>query len=55
MPAPDTLLTLRPISTDVNKVTNNGVHLIDEVEIGARRTEGPTSPDDSAAGTLFAG
>jgi hypothetical protein len=51
VPAPDTLLTLHPISTDVNKVANDDAHLIDPIEIGARRTEGPTSPDDSGART----
>ena len=69
VPAPDTLLTLHPISTDVNKVANDDAHLIDPVELGARRTEGPTSPDGTGArrtegptspdgtatGTLFAG
>jgi putative SOS response-associated peptidase YedK len=38
-PAPNELLTMHPISTDVNKVSNNGAHLID-----------PTDPE---AGTLF--
>ena len=41
VPAPDTLLTLHPISTDVNKVANDDPHLID--------------PIDPAVGTLFAG
>jgi putative SOS response-associated peptidase YedK len=47
VPAPDTLLTLHPISTDVNKVANDDAHLIDP--IGARRTEGPTSPEGIGA------
>jgi putative SOS response-associated peptidase YedK len=41
VPAPNELLTLHPVSTDVNKVTNDEPGLIDQ-----------TDPD---AGTLFAG
>jgi putative SOS response-associated peptidase YedK len=40
-PAPNELITLRPISTEVNKVSNDDPHLLDPVE-----------PDE---GTLFAG
>jgi putative SOS response-associated peptidase YedK len=32
VPAPDDLLTLRPVSTEVNNVRNQGPHLIDPVE-----------------------
>ena len=32
VPAPNELLTMHPISTDVNKVSNNGVHLIDPID-----------------------
>jgi putative SOS response-associated peptidase YedK len=39
VPAPNELLTMHPISMDVNKVSNNGAHLID--------------PIDPEAGTLF--
>lgn len=32
VPAPSALIQLRPVSTDVNSVRNNGPHLIDEAE-----------------------
>ncbi|MEM8708288.1 MAG: SOS response-associated peptidase, partial [Actinomycetota bacterium] len=32
VPAPSALIQLRPVSTDVNNVRNNGPHLIDEAE-----------------------
>jgi putative SOS response-associated peptidase YedK len=31
LPAPDDLLTLHPVSTDVNNVRNKGAHLIDPI------------------------
>ena len=31
VPAPDRLITMHPVSTDVNNVRNKGEHLIDEV------------------------
>jgi putative SOS response-associated peptidase YedK len=39
IPAPNELLTMHPISTDVNRVSNNDAHLIE--------------PIDPEAGTLF--
>ena len=39
VPAPKELLTLRPVSTDVNNVRNKGEDLVTEVE-----------PDDPGAG-----
>jgi putative SOS response-associated peptidase YedK len=41
VPAPTSLLTMHPVSTEVNKVANDEVRLLD--------------PVDPAAGTLFAG
>jgi putative SOS response-associated peptidase YedK len=41
VPAPNELLTMHPVSTEVNKVVNNDARLLD-----------PIDPD---AGTLFAG
>ncbi len=41
VPAPSSLLTMHPVSTEVNKVANDEVRLLD--------------PVDPAAGTLFAG
>jgi putative SOS response-associated peptidase YedK len=32
VPAADDLLAVRPVSTEVNNVRNNGLHLVDEVE-----------------------
>ena len=32
VPAPDRLITMHPVSTDVNNVRNKGEHLIDEVD-----------------------
>ena len=32
VPAPNSLLTLRPVSTDVNNVRAKDAHLIDEVD-----------------------
>ncbi|MEO0492771.1 MAG: SOS response-associated peptidase [Actinomycetota bacterium] len=32
VPAPSALIQLRPVSTDVNNVRNNGPHLVDEAE-----------------------
>jgi putative SOS response-associated peptidase YedK len=42
VPAPNNLLTMHPVSMDVNKVTNKGPELIDEID--------PTAP---APGTLL--
>jgi putative SOS response-associated peptidase YedK len=57
VPAPDTLLTLHPISTDVNKVANDDPRLIDPIDPGtaAAGADGPAGADGSATGTLFAG
>ncbi len=35
MPAPNNLLTMHPVSTDVNKVTNKGPELIEAVDEAA--------------------
>jgi putative SOS response-associated peptidase YedK len=40
VPAPPTLLTLRPVSTEVNNVRNKGPELIDEVELEGAEPEG---------------
>ena len=32
VPAPDRLITMHPVSTDVNNVRNKGEHLADEVD-----------------------
>lgn len=40
VPAPSGLLTLRPVSTDVSNVRNQGEHLIDEVPVEARPEDG---------------
>ncbi|MGD9702696.1 MAG: SOS response-associated peptidase [Acidimicrobiia bacterium] len=42
VPAPDTLLTMHPVSTDVNKVSNKGPELIEPVD--------PTAPADGTLG-----
>ena len=36
VPAPNTLLTMHPVSTDVNSVRNNGEHLLTELDPTAR-------------------
>jgi putative SOS response-associated peptidase YedK len=33
VPAPSSLITFHPVSTDVNNVRNGGAHLIDPVEL----------------------
>ena len=35
VPAPDTILTMHPVSTDVNKVANKGPELIEEIDPAA--------------------
>ena len=45
VPAADDLLTMHPVSTDVNSVRNKGPHLLAEVE--------PLSTDRPATGSLF--
>ena len=48
VPAPDNLLELQPVSTDVNTVRNRGPHLLDPVD--------PSDPGDSSIagqGTLL--
>ena len=35
VPAPDTILTMHPVSTDVNKVVNKGAELIEEIDPSA--------------------
>jgi putative SOS response-associated peptidase YedK len=35
VPAPDTILTMHPVSTDVNKVANKGPELIEPVDPAA--------------------
>ena len=48
LPAPDDVLKLHPVSTDVNKVSNKGPELIDEIEPGAataQTTEVPRQLD----------
>ena len=57
VPAPEGLLALHPVSTDVSNVRNVGPHLIDEVETidpdgKARRTAGDRpSADPGPAGS----
>ena len=42
VPAPNSLLTLRPVSTDVNNVRDKDAHLIDEVDPDAVEADPPT-------------
>ncbi len=49
VPAPSELLTLRPVSTDVNDVRNAGAHLIDEVD----PTGSPPATHQARQGTLL--
>ena len=42
VPAPGTLLTVRPVSPEVNKVANNGPELLDEYEPPEQQSPPPT-------------
>ncbi len=44
LPAPDTLLTVRAVSTDVNNVRNTGASLIDEITPTEQRAEPTAEP-----------
>ncbi len=48
VPAPDSLLELRPVSTDVNNVRNRGPHLLDRFD-----PADPADPSSAGQGTLL--
>ncbi|WP_137045652.1 SOS response-associated peptidase [Pseudolabrys sp. FHR47] len=63
MPAPDSLLEVWPVSTDVNRVANDNAHLIEQVAEGADPAPPPkvtaakkpkvAKPNDDGQGLLF--
>lgn len=61
MPAPDSLLEVWPVSTDVNRVANDNAHLIEQVaesvepeqKAAVARKPKASKPKDSGQGVLF--
>lgn len=63
MPAPDSLLEVWPVSTDVNRVANDNAHLIEQVAEGVEPAPPPkvtaakkpkaAKPNDDGQGLLF--
>ena len=49
VPAPAHLLTLRPVSTEVNNVRNDGAHLVEEVVPAAQLFGGDATPGNAEA------
>ena len=55
VPAPDTLLTMHKVSTDVNNVRNKGAELIDPLPDAAGETNSPAEPHQLVLGQFEAG
>ena len=40
VPAPEDVLTMHPVSTEVNNARNHGAHLVDEIDPAAKQSDG---------------